>query len=324
MSIVWSAVLSLSWLIAGGPAGSGDPAAVKYAPHSREIQALLEVPLTGRESLTLMEQYVARRLAGTPVEALDPLLLRFAKSVVDGVEPGLLGYVDRVDVRSAAWFVHAKNADQRTGSVQDSLERRLLKLAGDNFETSPETARALARALIVLKSHDRIRFFGSFPLKAGDHPLYDVAGLTPAQQSKIRELETRLRQKHTDCIPYYKVTSDILMSLIESPTSEELWKQSVPEFVKQLKAGWAKADEVLMVRFALATHSWRLVCLARHHRIETLEPALRAAVDELKQQTADPVALRWLDEIFTMPGGPPKDSGVRVVTNPNERKPGRP
>lgn len=295
-----------------------------FSPPSQRVQEILGIPPQGREPLTLMEAYVAQRLAGRTAKEVEPLILQFAAAVGRGVEPDLLGYVDRVDVRNSLWYVEAQGIDPRTGPMLAAFERQLLSVAAERAAKEPDLAAGLARAYIVLRSHDRLTFGGSLPRKVGDLLLYDIAALPPETRAKLDALDEELRRQKRACMPDYKATGDILIELIETPGSANLWKSRLPVFVKHFRSGWADSGDVLMVRFALSTHAWRLVCLAQHNGVAEVEPALREATDALKRETTDPVAARWLDEIFTISGAAPKYPGIRVISHPNERKPGRP
>ena len=294
-------------------------------PASRQIHDIVGVPTEGREALGLMEQYVARRLGGARDAQLEELVLRFADSVMRGVEPDLLGYVDRVDLRTTAWFVNVPGLDPRTGSMEAALKRQLTAMAEKRALTDPETARQLARAFMILRAHDRVTFgAGAYPQELGEHRLFDVAGLTAKQADELDALLKRLRDQHMACVDHYKATCDILMELMEDPQSATLWNIRLPEFIKQLRAGWPKCPDEMMIRYAFATHSWRVVCLARHYRIPNVEATFQPVLIELKNGTKDPVAIKWLDQILTLPGGIPDGPGVKVVTSPNEAKRGKP
>lgn len=292
---------------------------------SAEVQSILGIPLRGREALALAEQYVARRTAGARDAELKPLVERIADATVRGVEPDLLGYVDRIDVRSTAWFLHTADGNPKHASMWAALKRQMAQLATEAADASPEKARILAQALIVIVAHNRVEFDGdSIPHQISGRSLYDLAQLTHEQRQRIDALRNRLRAQRVDCLVHYKATSDILTQLIETTEPRPLWESSLPAYIEHLRAGWPKCPDTLSVRFFLVSNTWRLACLARHHGIQDVPERLAPVIADLKAQSSDPVVLRWLDEVLTLKGGPPTRPVVKVIVSPNEAKPGRP
>jgi hypothetical protein len=290
------------------------------------IQEILEVPQTGEHALSLQEAYFRRRVGGQRGVELEPLVLEFAHAVVGGVKPELLAYPDTVTVKSKVWYADRPEAEaRRLAMASVHLERQLLEMAAKAAKEGSDNARTLVRAYLVLLAHDRASFSsGRWQRTVDDVNVFALARLSAEQQTRLDELLDSLEAQKLAGLDFNYITCRILIDLMETPGSQADWDAKLPAFVQAGRDGWAVAPDELNIRYAFCTHAWRLVCLARHHRITGVEESLRPLIDDLKKDTTDPMVLGWLDQILNLPGGPPDHVGVKIVKHPNERKPGRP
>jgi hypothetical protein len=201
------------------------------------------------------------------------------------------------------------------------LARRIWEEAKTRMDKDPEKASRLAIAAMVLAAQDR---FNPSPLAQflKDPAAANMTGVEVKQlQALFKEVDLT-KKLSEETFARRAAVAEPLNRCIEFAKPGQEYGTNAASVVDGFRQGWPRVtsrDEAWL----LSNLVWRFYCLSRANADQKSIDAVTGLVKELGPRTDDLYARRWLEQVLTIPGERPKNSGVRIIRDPNEMKPGK-
>jgi hypothetical protein len=318
-------VLSALLIIGNLPArGSGTIDSEKFE-RCLEVQRALSIPPSGRGIFDALLRVFAgstdKASALARAKSFDELDA-VATAVLAGSDPGALELMV-LDVTNVANRYEVlvppqwKFGDRTQRGV---LVSRMWQRAKDTRLKDSANAQRLARAAMGILAQDT---FGSSPVGLLHDPeCASLVGLKSGEVAALLKIYTPPKSTGAERMARVEAVGEPLNRMIANGKADAQYQGDAQLLVKGFRSSWPGAnghDE----QWRLANLLWRFNCLSKSNSDQNSVAQIASIVRDLTPQTSDPYAKRWLEEVLTVPGARPKDSGVRFFHEPNQLKPGK-
>lgn len=262
-------------------------------------------------------------IALSRAKQLDPAAVdKFCRDIVAGARPDELG--DLVLTKSS---ILSKMPPEGDDIGKPATRARVMALVLDRAKAlaasgDADSSRTAYTAYVILAAQEidvptplqlctvllSEEFLGVMRSSGADIDALQVLGNQCAEQLGA----------YTESITELGPALDALIATDATP----LPPSEVDSFLRKLSAEWSRKGFSAWSGRVFCKFAWNLNCLAKARGDAASAEKVRSWVAaRLKEQGLSTHERRWLEEVLSLPGGAPKNSGVLILKDPNQVKP---
>lgn len=295
--------LALTSRTAAGPAS--ESGAVRGPQFCREVQLLLDVPLTGQLALPVLGKLVGRTDENGKMQPPTPEELQeLAEALVGGIEPDLLSNTFWKSFSLEGPTETMLQTKRIVGGTSDIglLMAAMFDQAFAETNENPAVAQTLCRGALVLGAQHRTTVPTIFMARIARVEAFtkQVEGCIRLEQRKLASLKTKIDELYGkmegDFFPLVKKAMVQISELASVPTENALDEAAVNSICANIEQAWLLSNERPDLRTRLVKAIYYLNSLAAVHQDAKTTEAVGVLTGKLMKESVFPIERVWLDE----------------------------
>lgn len=293
--------------------------------HERAHQLLDIPPAASAQDLEAAYRALFRYdKSGAQVPPDARTIEHFAEVVSRGVPPGALQHLilDRVSIGSSIPKHPQYGYPLQRTVVIDAMKAE----AAAQSKGDPGSGARIARAVVFMAAEDNFSL-GRVTSRStlGSPEFLRLCQLADESIRGLVQLDADLSSEFKTCAQENTLAASALDAAIQD-ASDRVPPDILEECIMRLEKAWQATKLDARSQWQCCRILWKLKCLSKARGDAEASRRVRETVERWERSGNARIAASkgWVREVITLDGPVPRNSGIKVIRNPNDMKPGRP